>query len=316
MIKGTYIFYENGNEIARSNNLITKFGKRFITNFMAGNVSFNKKEMALGIATSTEYALADTNSRLGFEFYRMPVDFGSTNIQSDGAGGFTYSVIYKSTIPQEIAGVINEIGLYPLSSKSQNIYDSKFISDFENNTIWLDSSGNNPTLVQSVSSVSPRIGQYFTTMSAAQSTTKEYFVNVNSFDMSGYSINDTLTLAYYQADANVNSIKIRFYSSANDYYEATFSPNTATGNKILSISLNNMLLNPTGSPDGSAINKIGVLTTAKSSGATSIYLDGLRINDEDTFDPLYGIVSRSIISGGLTKVAGRQVDVEYRLELF
>ena len=47
MLKGTYIFYENGKEICRSSNLITKFGKRFLTNFMAGNVSFNSKELAL-----------------------------------------------------------------------------------------------------------------------------------------------------------------------------------------------------------------------------------------------------------------------------
>lgn len=316
MIKGTYIFYENGNEIARSSNLITKFGKRFLTNFMAGNVSFNKKEIALGIATSSEYELSDSNSRLGFEFYRLPVDFGSTNIQSDGSGGFAYSVIYKSTIPQQVVGIIDEIGLYPVSSKSQNFYDSKFISDFEDNTIWFDSNGVSPTMVQSVSSHSPRIGQYFMTISASQSSSKEYHVDLNALDISGYSVNDTLSLAYYQADANISSIKVKFYSSANDYYEATFSPNTTTGNKIMSISLNNMLLNPIGSPDGTAINRVGIVATAKSSGASSIYLDGLRINDEDTFDPAYGIISRSTISGSLAKVAGRQVDIEYRLEMF
>ena len=77
-----------------------------------------------------------------------------------------------------------------------------------------------------------------------------------------------------------------------------------------------MLLNPVGSPDGTAINRVGIVATAKSSGASSIYLDGLRINDEDTFDPSYGIISRSAISGSLAKVAGRQVDIEYRLEMF
>jgi hypothetical protein len=32
MIKGTYIYYQDGKEIARSSNVITKFGKRFLTN--------------------------------------------------------------------------------------------------------------------------------------------------------------------------------------------------------------------------------------------------------------------------------------------
>ena len=40
------------------------------------------------------------------------------------------------------------------------------------------------------------------------------------------------------------------------------------------------------------------------------------LNDEDTFSPSYGIVSRALITGGLNKVLGRTVDIEYRLELF
>jgi len=31
MLKGTYIFYEDGKEICRQSNVITKFGKRFLT---------------------------------------------------------------------------------------------------------------------------------------------------------------------------------------------------------------------------------------------------------------------------------------------
>ena len=52
MLKGTYIFYNEGVEIYRSENVITKFGKRFLANFIAGNSDFNSKEMAFGIATS------------------------------------------------------------------------------------------------------------------------------------------------------------------------------------------------------------------------------------------------------------------------
>ena len=47
MIKGEYIFYQDGKEIYRSPNLITKFGKRFITSYLAGNVSFNNKDLAI-----------------------------------------------------------------------------------------------------------------------------------------------------------------------------------------------------------------------------------------------------------------------------
>jgi hypothetical protein len=44
-------------------------------------------------------------------------------------------------------------------------------------------------------------------------------------------------------------------------------------------------------------------------------MDGLRINDEDTFDPTFGLISRSILATALSKSAGRAVDVEYKLDL-
>lgn len=317
MLKGTYIFYNEGVEIYRSENVITKFGKRFLANFIAGNSDFNSKEMAFGIATSNDYPISDSNSRLGFEFYRSPVEFGSINIQPDGSGGFTYSVIYKSSVPTNIAGQINEVGLYPGLKGSINIYSDKFISDFEDNIVWIDSSGNNPQIISSENGVVPKIGSYLTKISTpTSSSSKEYFANMNSFDLSGYSTNDSLSIAFNQYDTNLSNIKIRFYSSDSDYFESTISPTNSTGYKILSTTLNNALLNPIGSPTASAINKISIVVASKSSGASTIYIDGLRINDEDAFNPDYGIISRSIITDGLIKTLGRNVDVEYRLELF
>jgi hypothetical protein len=53
----------------------------------------------------------------------------------------------------------------------------------------------------------------------------------------------------------------------------------------------------------------------KSGAQSTVGMDGLRINDEDSFDPTYGLISRSVLSTPLTKVIGRLVDVEYRMEL-
>jgi hypothetical protein len=44
-------------------------------------------------------------------------------------------------------------------------------------------------------------------------------------------------------------------------------------------------------------------------------MDGLRINDEDTFDPIFGLISRTALATPLEKALGRQIDVEYRLDL-
>lgn len=308
MIKGTYIFYQDGKEIHRSENVITKFGKRFITNFIAGNINTAKKDIAIGIDSTSA---TENDTRLGFEFYRLPVTIGSTDIQTDGLGATTYAVVYKTTLPQDIAGQINEIGLYPSLRSSTNNYDSKFISDFNNYLDWTTSEGYNPDTL----TTNMKIGDTMLKMQSNSTSAREYKATVSPIDISGYSINDTIKLAYYKNDANLASIKIRMYSSANDYYETTITPASGTGYKLSSgIPLSTALSSATGSPDKTNINQIGIIITPTSGNTTWAGIDGLRINDEDTFDPTFGLISRSVVTA-LTKSAGRQIDVEYRLDM-
>jgi hypothetical protein len=305
MLKGTYIYYENGQEVYRSENVITKYGKRFLTSFLAGRDSFSSKSMAFGIGST---AALDTDTRLGFEFYRTPVLFGSTDIQTLN-DTTTYSVVYKSTIPQDVAGYITEVGLYPEYKESLSSYDGKFIADFDNQLDWT----NTPL----ITTTNARVGQYLLNMSSDATSAKEYKTNVQAIDLSGYSVNDTLRLAYVKNDANLQNIIIKFYSSALDYYSVTITPESGTGYKMSSdITLNNLFSNAsTLNVDPSNINQIGITITPTSGQSTSAGLDALRINDEDTFDPNFGLISRSVLSTPLVKLAGRQVDVEYRLDL-
>ena len=305
MLKGTYIYYEDGQEIYRSENIITRYGKRFLTSFLAGRESFASKSMAFGIDST---AALDTNTRLGFEFYRAPVSFGSTDIQTVN-DTTTYAVVYKATIPQDVAGFITEVGIYPEFKESFSSYDSKFIADFDNQLDWT----NTPL----ITTADARIGQYLLGMSSNGTSAKEYKTNIQAMDLSGYSVNDTLKLAYVKNDANLQNIIIKFYSSPADYYYVTVTPETGTGYKLSSdITLNNLFSNSsTANVDPTNINQIGIVITPVSAQSTSVSLDGLRINDEDTFDPNFGLISRSVLPTPLVKLAGRQVDVEYRLDL-
>lgn len=305
MIKGTYVYYENGKEIFRSSNVITKYGKRFLTGFLAGRDSFNSKTMAFGIDST---AATDIDTRLGFEFYRIPVEFGSTDIQTLN-DATTYTVIYKTTIPQDVSGYITEVGIYPEFKDSVSSYDSKFIADFENQLDW--------TNTPSISSNNSRVGQYTLNMSSNGTSAKEYKSNVQQIDLSGYSVNDSLRLAYYKKDENLSNIIIKFYSSSTDYYSVTITPGSGIGYKISSdILLSNLFLNAsTLNVDPTNINQIGIIITPISSTTTSVDMDALRINDEDTFNTDFGLISRSILSTPLMKVSGRQVEVEYRLDL-
>ena len=298
--------------------MITKFGKRFLIDFIAGNSNFASKDLAIGIATGTQLPEADTNTRLGFEIYRMQVSLSSINIESDGSGGFNYYSIFKTTIPQDISGVITEIGLYPGLRKSINFYDSKFITAFENNILWADSSGNSPGLESNSSDGTTfvsKIGENMVRFNVTQSTSKEYKNTIALLDLSGYSVNDSLTLAYKKADNNTSKIRVKFYSSSSAYYYADFTPSGSNEDKVQSVSMSNLFSNIVGSPDLTNITSIGIEVTAGSGGNTVVYFDGLRVNDEDTFDPQYGLIARHVLTTPLQKPSGRPVDIEYKLQL-
>lgn len=383
MIKGTYIFYQDGKELCRSENVITLFGKRFLTNFISGNqigpdrdlafgidrkevlvtaasasagtitytgvnyfsagdiisiyglstTSFNLSNVTVASASSTQFTVtnaatgtavsgsttgrsfkkaSDTDTRLGFEFYRLPVSLSSTDIQTAGTSS-SYSVVYKTTIPQEISGVISEIGLYPSTRSTANNYDSKFITDFSDALDWTDNGGS--TTVSSTSNA--RIGDSLLNMQSNNTSVNEYISDIY-LDMSGYSQNDTIALAYYKYDANIQKIRVKFYSTDTAWYYVDITPHSGLGYKISpEISLGDLFNQSGGSTtvDPAQISKIGIELTPTSGNTTTVGMDGLRINDEDTFDPTFGIISRTTLATPLEKLAGRSVDVEYRLDL-
>jgi hypothetical protein len=359
--------------------MITKFGKRFLTGHLAGLVDFTTKDIALGIGDTTPNQYGN-DTRLDFEFYRLPatlssIDIRSANITglsttgsavtytaennfstgqtvkitgvvptqynvssaivtaassttftitSSATGSYTsggyassYSAIFSATIPQDVSGVISEIGLYPGTRKSANNFDSKFITSFDNNLNWTDGSYN-PGITYNSGSFQSKIGDNMIAITTSASTAKEYTNSQTYYDISGYSVNDSLAIAYKKADSNVSKIRIKFYSSPTSYCWIDFTPLSGTGDKIQYLTLNNLFSNTTATPpDLTSIIKVGVEVTAGSSGSTTVYFDGIRINDEDTFDPYYGLISRSVLTGSdiLTKVSGRQVDIEYKLAL-
>jgi hypothetical protein len=306
--------------------MITKFGKRFLANYISGNNSFASKELALGIGSISPNAKGN-DTRLNFEFYRLPVELSSFNILQtgtdvDGDPVYSYFVIYKSTIPQDISGVISEVGLYPGDRQSFNNFDSKFITSFTNEFNWFSGSSN-PTLQGNTQDSSgaytflSKVSDSMIRVDVTSGQSKEYINSLISDDISGYSINDTIAIAYKKTDNNVSKIRVKFYSSDLAYYYVDFTPESGTGDKIQSLSLNNLFSNYTAAPnlpDPSSIIKIGVETTA-SGGNTTVYFDAIRINDEDTFDPGYGLISRSVLSTPLIKKPGRPVDIEYKLQL-
>jgi hypothetical protein len=282
--------------------MITRFGKRFLSNFVAGNSSFSSKEMALGIATETEYPLLDTNSRLGFEFYRVPIRQGGIDIDAS-VSPIKYTVIYSATIPTNIAGNINEIGIYSGESVSRNLYASKFISNFELPYEWSPE----PTLDQS----DYRVGDSSLLFTSDGTAAREYTYLIDSMDVSGYNPSDTMSFSYKVNDANLSSLKVRLYSSDTDYLEFTFTGHSV-GYNIKNLDMSEGV--SSGTFNSQSVVKLGIVVTP-TSAQTSVSMDGLRINDEDTFDPEYGLIARSILDSTMIKVIGREASIEFKLDL-
>jgi hypothetical protein len=276
--------------------MITKFGKRFLTNLIAGNISNQGKDIAIGIDLSSA---TENDTRLGFEYYRTPVQFGSTDIQNND-GISSYSVIFKTSIPQDVEGYINEIALYPSQKTSINNYDSKFITDFSSYTDWEDSDGFRPSFDANNS----RVGNNLLIMQAGIDEGNEYIHNIDKLDLSGYSVNDTLRLAYYKLDENLSAILVRFYSSDNSYFQIDITPASGLGHKITDeIPMSEVFAGSVNEPDKFSITKISILIIPNESEITYVGFDGLRLNDEDTFDPIYGLISRSIVINN-TSISG------------
>jgi len=292
--------------------MITKFGKRFITSYLANGLNFNSKDIAVGIG-SLAATVNDTD--LQFEFYRSGVSLGSIDIQTNTSSGqTTYAVVYKATLPTDVEGIISEIGIFPTAFSQNTDYSSKYISSFEDTSSWLDSNGNQPTKVLTPT---PKIGSSFFSVSATNGGSKSYGLNT-IFDISGYGVDDSMSFAFYQSDLNLDYVYARFYSSASNYKEVRFAGDTSIGHKVLTVKLSNLFnsaFTSTGATDFANIMKIEVGAKAKTSLSTTVLLDGLRLNDDDRYNPQYGLISRSVLSSPIVKTLGVEMDIEYKINL-
>jgi hypothetical protein len=292
--------------------MITKFGKRFITSYMANGLNFNQKDIAIGIGNAAPTA---NDTDMEFEFYRSGVFLGSSDIQTNTATGTTtYSVVYKTTLPTDVEGIISEIGIFPTSALQNTDYSSQYISSFENAYAWKDSDGE---LAETVTTPSPRIGSSMFKVLAPSGASKYYSMDT-LFDISGYGVDDSLSIAFYQNDLNLDYVYVRLYSSPTNYKEVRFSASTSVGHKILKTRLAelfNSSFSSAGATDFSAITSIEVGAKAKSTGDTTVFLDGLRINDDDRYNPQYGLISRSTLTTPIVKKLGVEMDIEYKIDL-
>lgn len=296
MIYGYYVIKDGDREIARSNNLITNIGKRHILNYLANKLPDRSRYIGIGIG-STAANVADT--KLEFEVNKYKVYTSYIDYSAD-------TIIMKAELPVQLSATISELGLFP-GSAVMNAYDSKFITFFNNDVVWSNGTYIDDSANSKINKTSFKIASNAGAAVLAKSS------NLSS-DMTGYSNDDSISIAFYENDANLDYIDLILYSSNNDYYTYRIEGAGAAGHRVVQIPFSSIVnqSNATGSPT-LLVESFGLRIKANTSTNTEVDFDGIRVNDNDTFVEENGIISRAVLSTPIQKEFGSLLDIEYRL---
>lgn len=299
MLRGTYRVYKDGLLVAEQPNIITTTGRGLILRYLAGNIGTFAGAIAVG-SHAVPATVGDT--KLGFEYARGAVTLGAAYVPAN-------QIVFKATIPMETSGLIYEMGLYPFLRQTETEYAGQVYLGFDSNLEGLVGGGVNTT--------NYRIGtdSYEATVAASTATatsTATITAEQARGNFIGYGPSDSFSLAYFINDANTASIRVRLYVDNLNYFEYTVSPGTATGYRVTD--WNKSAFVATGTPSWEDITYADFTIAAGTGGATTVQLDGLRVNDTDVY-PDYGLVSRAVFATPIIKRPGEQMDVEYAMEV-
>jgi hypothetical protein len=294
MITGYYVIKDGDKELCRSKNIITNIGKRHILNYLADKVTDRSRYIGIGIGsaspTSADYKLQFEINK--YQVYTSTIDY-SSNV-----------IIMKAQLPLQLAATISELALFPGVSTSRAAED-RVITFFNNDASWTNGSYISESANSKINNTSFQIESSNGSIVTAASTDIP-------FDVSGYSTDDSISIAFKQNDLNLQYIDISFSSSDTDYYKYRINGTSVIGHRIVEVPLVDFFANPVGDPKDS-ISKISITVKANASTSTSVDFDGMRINDNDTYIQETGAISRAALINPIVKEFGRILDLEYRL---
>lgn len=280
--------------------MITTNGKQYIKRYMAGFVPSIAQSIAFGIGGKAE---SQADLKLQFEVGRSDIVLTSYDFVND-------RLVYKAPVPDDFAGSIFEVALF---STSQDIvaaeYGSRLITSFDSATEdWVNAS----TGADSNFSTSAIFGTDSLFHTPASAVTVTDSLKDVTLDLSGYSAADKFVLALRTANANASNIVVQLLTDVSNYYQLTYGAQT-TGNKVLELTKG--AATTVGTPNWASITELRVATTAGAGGAASVMFDGFRIDDADSNNPDYVMVSREVLSPVFIKEVGKSQEIEFALNI-
>lgn len=305
-MKGRYIIKNGDQIISESENIITTDGMYIIRTYLAGGVPDWAGALSVGCMNSTSPTASDRS--LEFESIRVPVVLKSV----DGS-----EIIISAVLPSDFNGKIYEVGLYPSVLNVSSLgFDDRLLVNFDET--WYDSSGQE--LASSEFSSESRLGSRSLDVSNDSSYA---YANID-VDLSGYSSLDNISILYnVYASGQPRSLTVRFEDDQlpNPGYRVGII--NLSGSSVGYKTHTELIGNFTDYDNfNNSVSKI-ILSTSDDPSAAEIRIDAIRVNDADETDPLFALVSRSLIGnvGGnssgdfVVKNPGVEVDIEYRLQI-
>jgi hypothetical protein len=297
MLKGTYVFKQNGVEVGRSNNIITTNGQNAILQYISGNSSDWASSIAVGVMNATP-TVNDLN--LQYEIARSSVTLKSYKI------GTPNLIIVKGVIDASVSANIYEVGVYPYNTdKIFGKRDKLVLTDFSIPTDWTAVVGAfSSTPFAAQQSLSPRVGLYNINIENQSIITNTGFMA----DLSSYSPLDTLDIL-----ANVDSAKtgtlivtLTDVNGISTILTYSFDGSVKSGYQVLSQNFD---------PTIYSLQSVKTITVQTVGANSDISLDAIRISLLGEVSSTSALVSRSILTTPIAKIFNVPLDIEYYLEL-
>lgn len=314
-MRGFYRFSSDGKILAESENVITTEGKVVIARYLASLVDSYAGAIAVGVSQNEATA---TDNRLSYEIARTPIVVRNVS----GPSGDIFQISFKGTLSSVMEGYIGESAIISqVFNESSGLYGDKLLSKFLSGDGWVSvsSSGMSMTYESLGYGGTPdaiRVGGEGLRVYSTASGSTIQIENTNIFgDLSGYSAGDKFGLAYSSANPTTSAvIEIRLYSDVSNYFTVSqpLESGTSTDFDYHILEIEKGDFSKVGSPIWADIIKMGIIISTPSQA--NIILDAISLFDSDYINPNYAMISKSVLSNPVLKVAGKSMDVEYFLE--
>lgn len=294
-MRGRFRFYQQGELVAESTNLITDAGKELILRKLADQATSLGGAIGVGVSDT---APAATDIRLGFEIARATVTVKYPNFDN-------FYIIYKAELPQEDEYTVYEAGLWSQGSDTlSGMFASRQLALFTSSEGW-----SNTTVDSTNSRASITAARVDVTAGNTVSVRRSGL----SLDLSGYSSQDQFNIAFYKPDNNIAAVTLVFETTTGGGSYRSAEINVAglpVGYHTVTVSKGSLVA--TGAVDWANIDRFGVDVRATTTGY--VVLDGMRIEDSDTLNVSYALVSHSLLPIPRVKTNVAPLEIEYALE--